>query len=340
MANYIYGKWKLNDDLEYLHARVPVNFTSNGFKYCYMHIGYNSEIISFVRAPYSEDNSLLVDLDHTIYFNNHYHPGSSPYRIIDFGTAYQEVSSDFKYWLSTNATFLGQGTWEAVYQLSASERAWQLREAYKYLNNEWVKISPLFNTYKVTAVISGIEDILHVLNSSIAEDSVIEYLLTAEEGRMLPEKVTVENAEILEWDNTTGKLVISKPVGDVVITAEAVIEPENPDSTEPEIPVDPEPEPTGITWSVPMAWAVNANYGIFKVSGTVVCGNSDGSFNTIYMGYATDFQAYRNSIAFYTDSDMEYHVGNSSSFTITLTGGTDINNENLLSWLDRYGERV
>lgn len=214
----ISGRWRLNDELSYaLGARVPVNFVSNGFRYYYINIGYNANAIILVPTVYSEDNNIMTDMAGHILYTNTYVRDASFFRELDFGSVGQSVSDDFYQWASSYMTYIGESLWEPVYQVSASAGDWQLREAYKYHESEWVKISSLHRVYAVTMSLSGITGDTNNLTASIAEDGMNQYYLEASDGGTLPEAVNVTNASVVEWDKSTGRLVIDKPTGEVII---------------------------------------------------------------------------------------------------------------------------
>ena len=91
--------------------------------------------------------------------------------------------------------------------------------------------------------------------------------------------------------------------------------------------------PTETTYNIPSGWVASAGYGIFNVSGDI----NGSSFTTLAIGYV-DSVSYRNCISLFTNSSFSSQFGNSSSLTITITGGDDVDNELLKSWLDTYGE--
>lgn len=111
---------------------------------------------------------------------------------------------------------------------------------------------------------------------------------------------------------------------------------------------------TGTTWDIPVGWTATAGYGSFSV-------NYDFSLNDAYhytdltslqIGYTFDDVAptavdsgnlifpvqQADNIIFTKTTDVAYRGYSTIPFSITFTGGTDVTNTDLISWLYANGE--
>lgn len=230
----ISGVWRWNDDISGAVSinRVKIQFRSNGFLFYGMLLYPQFSTLMYIPTQNmgdSADSVLSGEFEGPgIYdFDSGWYAFSDPYRTIDFGAWPRSVSDEFHTWLTTYLTYVGESNWKPVYQVSVHQEIWAHREAYQYINDEWVKISPVFRSYTVTVAIDNVdvEGVwLHTPTPGenvIAEDGTNVYYLSVKsdtEGT-LPETISAINATVVEWDNTTGRLVVSNPTGDVTIQA-------------------------------------------------------------------------------------------------------------------------
>lgn len=94
---------------------------------------------------------------------------------------------------------------------------------------------------------------------------------------------------------------------------------------------------TGTTWNVPSGWSATAGYGQFEVNGAVKVTN-DFECSGFYVGYRFgmfDVEVASNYIYF---NGYGGDTSSSYGFTITITGGTDVTNTSLISWLEANGK--
>ena len=92
---------------------------------------------------------------------------------------------------------------------------------------------------------------------------------------------------------------------------------------------------TNTTWVVPAGWSAKHNYGTFSVDYDYEYGTNSGSQTTLRIGYDTGAgDDGTNCIGFSTYPA----IFSNTAFTITFTGGTDVTNASLISWLETYGE--
>ena len=91
---------------------------------------------------------------------------------------------------------------------------------------------------------------------------------------------------------------------------------------------------TNTTWYVASGWTATSGYGQFNISGVI-----DGTmeFSIFYIGYGFglfDVEPMADTIY----SSYGGNIQPSVSFTLAITGGDDVTNADLISWLETYGE--
>ena len=98
---------------------------------------------------------------------------------------------------------------------------------------------------------------------------------------------------------------------------------------------------TNTTWEVPSGWSASAGYGQFSINGRTIGGTDFTHFN---IGYRFDTETYAltalaNTIAIlYNGAIISNFVSASqATLTFTITGGTDVTNPDLISWLEANG---
>ena len=93
---------------------------------------------------------------------------------------------------------------------------------------------------------------------------------------------------------------------------------------------------TNTTWEIPAGWTATAGYGQFSVnnnaSSTYVNPSGTATYSQFNIGYSKTGSEYANTIQV-----GESGIGNSYPISITFTGGTDVTNPNLISWLEANG---
>lgn len=87
---------------------------------------------------------------------------------------------------------------------------------------------------------------------------------------------------------------------------------------------------TGTTWVIPSGWKSTAGYGRFNIKGTVT-GHIyvNERFSTFDVGYYIT-SLLDNSLTF---TDVVATLDTAVSFSMTITGGTDVSNPRLIEWL-------
>ena len=97
---------------------------------------------------------------------------------------------------------------------------------------------------------------------------------------------------------------------------------------------------TNTTWYIPAGWSATAGCGIFNVNYSKYEEgfNSTDDFIVLGIGHGKNGSAYDDLIQMVSESSGNYGVNNSRTFTLTFTGGTDVTNPSLISWLDANGE--
>lgn len=231
----ISGVWRWNDDISGAEGsgRIAIQFRSNGFQfYGLLTHSTFTDMIYIPTTNMGEDQGSVSSTEYGgpwVYgWSTGWHRTTEPFRTIDFGARPTTITDEFYTWITTYLTYVGESTWKPVYQASAEQNAWLYREAFQYIGGEWVRISPVFRSYPVNIDISDVEAEIAWKGRSadgstdstygegiIAEDGIYICYLTG----TLPEAVNVTNASIVEWDKSTGRLVIDKPTGDVTIQA-------------------------------------------------------------------------------------------------------------------------
>lgn len=110
---------------------------------------------------------------------------------------------------------------------------------------------------------------------------------------------------------------------------------------------------TNTTWVVPAGWSAAAGYGDFNITGKVTGKAYNATANTdkelsdyeidhILIGKAVDSNMYdywSSNCITVTPPYSRYYFKSTESFTLTITGGNDINNEELIAWLETYSEK-
>ena len=93
---------------------------------------------------------------------------------------------------------------------------------------------------------------------------------------------------------------------------------------------------TNTTWNIPAGWTASAGYGQFNVSVQI---NSDGT-PFLYIGYiwgGSDMPSLVSTSNRITGIMGSVTKNNSEAFSITITGGEDVTNPNLIAWLQENG---
>lgn len=100
---------------------------------------------------------------------------------------------------------------------------------------------------------------------------------------------------------------------------------------------------TGTTWDFRRDWTATAGYGFFVVDGTLL--NSGNTFNFDrfaiggYYGSTSVNTTITNAnrVGIGKSPSWSNYFNNSSSFTVTFTGGADVTNADLISWVKQNG---
>lgn len=101
---------------------------------------------------------------------------------------------------------------------------------------------------------------------------------------------------------------------------------------------------TNTTWYVPSGWSAY-DVGVFDINGTFTRSttnlpDSSYTFKKMWVGSKDDSGVYtpiENKVVF-KGSSQNYAYGNNYTLTISITGGTDVTNADLIAWLETYGE--
>lgn len=93
---------------------------------------------------------------------------------------------------------------------------------------------------------------------------------------------------------------------------------------------------TGSTWEIPIGWSASSGYGIFSVDYSIERNSNGYVYNCdeLYLGYRSTSTT--TADALYC-SPVDIYCHNQMNLLITFTGGTDVSNSNLISWLVTYG---
>lgn len=107
---------------------------------------------------------------------------------------------------------------------------------------------------------------------------------------------------------------------------------------------------TGTTWKVPSGWSAAAGYGVYQLDGSFArTGASDFSTDKLYR-ICIGYNYYSTTNPILTENQIAVHYNKTSSsygstvctntydLTLTITGGTDATNANLIAWLEANGE--
>lgn len=102
---------------------------------------------------------------------------------------------------------------------------------------------------------------------------------------------------------------------------------------------------TGTTWEIPSGWKTSADQGGFAIEGEFTIDNTTLNINSLHLGvYAvTSGATYQaNSITVTKAEDNSVHAItselNTSGFTLKITGGADVTNTYLATWLGSDGQ--
>lgn len=97
---------------------------------------------------------------------------------------------------------------------------------------------------------------------------------------------------------------------------------------------------TNTTWVNKETWSATASLGIFNISGSVAAEDGTNTFTDMRIGYwylqdDDEFEPQANCIAWNSSNPRPNRASYpyTKAFTITITGGTDVTNANLISWL-------
>ena len=99
---------------------------------------------------------------------------------------------------------------------------------------------------------------------------------------------------------------------------------------------------TNTTWNIPAGWTATAGYGIFNINYI----DSENDYQTENKKIALGYMRFNFDTLIFTDPTADYinlggpsacEIGSSQTFTITITGGTDATNPDLISWLQENG---
>ena len=98
---------------------------------------------------------------------------------------------------------------------------------------------------------------------------------------------------------------------------------------------------TGTTWKIPSGWKTSENQGGFAIDGEFTIENTTIIISSIHLGrYQTGYQA--NAITVVKAEDTTVHAItselNPSGFTLKITGGADVTNTSLATWLGSDGQ--
>ena len=103
------------------------------------------------------------------------------------------------------------------------------------------------------------------------------------------------------------------------------------------------PEYVGETWHIPAGWTAAAGYGMFEISGSLNGITIEG----LDIGYDVDpSDSYgsttpkKNSIVYSYSGSAFGELTSYDGIEITITGGADATNQNLIDWLNANGKRV
>lgn len=102
---------------------------------------------------------------------------------------------------------------------------------------------------------------------------------------------------------------------------------------------------TDTTWEIQSGWSVMAGYGSFSIDYTLVTDTDEYSYcRCLTLGYNLNSNSSANTI---TDIDLDglpsmydFTVTPTTSFTITITGGADSDDPDLISWVTENGKQI
>lgn len=98
---------------------------------------------------------------------------------------------------------------------------------------------------------------------------------------------------------------------------------------------------TGTTWKIPSGWKTSEDQGGFAIDGEFTIDNTTILISSIHLGrYHAGYQA--NAITVVKAEDISTHAItselNTSGFTLKITGGVDVTNTYLATWLGSDGQ--
>ena len=224
------GVWKWKDDISAIsdYTRIPIPFRSNGRKF-YGLVALPSNTNGLIYSPVQDMGSegtfpsAVFNGPQPYKWEAGWEDIANEYRYIDFGAWPTELTDTFYEWFTSLMVYEKESDWKPIYQASVASGTWNLKEGYQYLNNTWVKISPIFREYNVVISTSTL-DVDGIGKTIIGEDSQNTYVFSVNSDIVgtLPPSVVVTNATIDSYDQTTGKLIIGHAIGEVTIAAEAI----------------------------------------------------------------------------------------------------------------------
>lgn len=93
---------------------------------------------------------------------------------------------------------------------------------------------------------------------------------------------------------------------------------------------------TGTIWYVPSGWITTSKQATYSVNGYAPgVAVTDNTFTSIKLGYKSSSTGLANAIYFSGGSGI--YLGSYQSFRIVITGGADVKNSSLISWLETNG---
>lgn len=115
-------------------------------------------------------------------------------------------------------------------------------------------------------------------------------------------------------------------------------EPEEPE--EPSLPIWNGKNLNGTNWHIPSGWVAEAGYKLLDIIGIISVDinlyNISGGRGSFSIGYNEDGIPTENSI-FYSGDDVSGIISPNTHFELSITGGTDVTNPELIFWLKQYG---
>ena len=97
---------------------------------------------------------------------------------------------------------------------------------------------------------------------------------------------------------------------------------------------------TGTTWYVPSGWSATSGLGEFNINGhfkaTFSTGEAENDFKALWLGYNNP-GLLANWLVIYLASSGTTNYSSGTLFIFTFTGGDDVDDPDLISWLTTYG---